>query len=150
MGADMVDASPLITSRLVISSFEELRAIESFGLTGSWGWTFATNTQVWSPGFYRILGLDEARFPPSYELFRSLVHPDDQPEIASAAQLVQDGIVRDSIVRVIRPDRTLRILHSRCEIYFTPDGRPRGAAGLVLDVTDREQLARAQTAERRR
>ncbi len=33
---------------------------------------------------------------------------------------------------------------SRGEVYVAPDGRPRGAAWSMLDVTDRDLLARAQ------
>ncbi|WP_336485565.1 PAS domain-containing protein [Methylobacterium nigriterrae] len=140
-----MNAPPNIQS-FAFSSREFLRLIESYGLTGNWGWTFATNEHVWSAGFYRLLGLEPRTVRPSYELFLGLVHPEDRPEIETSAQIMQQGLLQDHTFRVIRPDGSIRILSGRSEIYFAPDGRPRGAAGMVLDITDREALARLQAA----
>ncbi|MGX7707434.1 PAS domain-containing protein [Methylobacterium sp. Gmos1] len=124
--------------------------LEIHGLTGSWGWTFATDEHVWSPGLYRLLGLDPGAIRPSYANLLALVHPDDRLDLATTAQAIQSGTLPDCTVRVIRPDGSLRILSLRGEIYHDPDGRPRAAAGTVLDVTDRERLAAVQAEERRR
>ncbi|WP_407524425.1 PAS domain-containing protein [Methylobacterium oryzisoli] len=139
-----------MTTESPFSPGDFLRLLESVGLTGTWGWTFATHEFVWSPGYFRLLGLDPSRTRPSYELFLSLVHPDDRPEIETAAQVMQEGSLRDRTVRVIRPDGSMRILLGRSEIFVSDSGRPRAAAGVVLDVTDREQLARAVRAEEQR
>ncbi|MDN3626410.1 PAS domain-containing protein [Methylobacterium isbiliense] len=127
-----------------------LRLLEGVGLTGTWGWTFATNELVWSPGYFRLLGLDPSTTRASYDLYLSLVHPDDRHEIETSAQVMQEGSLRDRTVRVIRPDGSMRILLGRSEIFVSDDGRPRAAAGIVLDVTDREQLARSVRAEEQR
>lgn len=127
-----------------------LRLLEGVGLTGTWGWTFATNEVVWSPGYFRLLGLDPSTTRASYDLFLSLVHPDDRHEIETSAQVMQEGSLRDRTVRVIRPDGSMRILLGRSEIFVSDDGRPRAAAGVALDVTDREQLARSVRAEEQR
>ncbi|GJD48575.1 hypothetical protein OPKNFCMD_1297 [Methylobacterium crusticola] len=146
----MASDPPEVTAPLdlAFSSREFLRLLEGLGLTGNWGWTFATDAHVWSPGLYRLLGLDPGAVRPSYELFLSLVDPEDRLAIESAAQ-VREGLLSDHTIRVIRPDGAARILSCRGEAYFAPDGSPRGAAGIVLDVTDRERLAAAQAAERR-
>ncbi|MGU3538841.1 PAS domain-containing protein [Methylobacterium sp. A54F] len=135
---------------LAFSSAERLRLLESFGLIGSWGWTFATDEHAWSPGLYRLLGLEPGLVRPSYERFLALVHPEDRRALATTAQMIQGGMPGEHTLRVIRPAGDVRTLSTWVETYFTPDGRPRGAAGVVLDVTDRDVLARAQAAERRR
>jgi PAS domain S-box-containing protein len=140
--------APMHAPGTAFSSREYLRLLETMGLTGNWGWAFAADMQVWSPGLYRLLGLDPTLVQPSYGLMLSLVHSEDQPAMESPAQLMQEGLLRDHTFRVIRPDGSIRILSSRAEIYFAPDGRPRGAAGMILDVTDRERLARAQASGR--
>jgi PAS domain S-box-containing protein len=136
-----------MTTETPFSPGDFLRLLESVGLTGTWGWTFATRELVWSPGYFRLLGLDPSRTRPSYDLFLSLVHPEDRHEMETAAQVMQEGSLRDRTVRVIRPDGSMRILLGRSEIFVSDNGRPRAAAGVVLDVTDREQLARAVRAE---
>ncbi|KAB1075148.1 helix-turn-helix domain-containing protein [Methylobacterium planeticum] len=139
----------LTPSALPYSSRALLRLIEGAGLTGNWGWNFATNEHVWSPGLFRLLGLEPGMVPPSYDLFLHLVHPEDRASLETGAQM-RDGLARNATVRVIRPDGTMRLLSIQTEIYVAPDGRPQAAAGTVLDITDREALARAQAAERRR
>jgi PAS domain S-box-containing protein len=126
------------------SSREFLRLIENYGLTGTWGWSFATNTQIWSPGLYRLLGLQPDIVDPSYALLLSLVHPDDRAGLDTPDQIRQFGTLRSHSFRVIRPDGSMRILSSRGETYRTADGRPFAAAGIVLDVTGEKQRERAQ------
>ncbi|HEV7438616.1 MAG TPA: PAS domain-containing protein [Methylobacterium sp.] len=142
--------APMHAAGTAFSSREYLRLLETMGLTGNWGWAFATDMQVWSPGLYRLLGLDPTLVQPSYGLMLSLVHPEDQPAMESPAQVMQEGLLRNHTFRVIRPDGSIRILSSQGEIYFTPDGRPRGAAGIILDVSEREKLARINALEKQR
>ncbi|MDR7039124.1 DNA-binding XRE family transcriptional regulator [Methylobacterium sp. BE186] len=135
---------------LAFSPEEYLRLIESLGLTGTWTWTFATNEQTWSPGLYRILGMEPSLVRPSYDLFRSLVHPEDRSMLESVVEVMHLGCLTDHTVRVQRPDGGSRTLSCRGEVLFSPDGRPRSASGLVLDITNPDRLARAQAAERQR
>ncbi|WP_170267591.1 PAS domain-containing protein [Methylobacterium oxalidis] len=137
-------------ARLAFSSSEMLRMLEGLGLTGTWSWCFGSGNQTWSLGLHRILGLEPGSVRPSYALFLSLVHPEDRAEIETVADVSREGLLRDHRVRAIRPDGSIRLLSTRGEIYISPTGRPLGAAGTVLDVTEEDRLARAQAAERRR
>ncbi|KMO44940.1 hypothetical protein VQ03_00615 [Methylobacterium tarhaniae] len=127
-----------------------LRLTENAGLTGNWGWVFASDRQTWSPGLFRLLGLDPLSVQPSYELLTDLVHPDDRPSLASAADLRQGHALPGREIRIVRPDGTLRTLTMRTELHMTPEGRPQAAAGLVLDVTDPAALMRLRRADQRR
>ncbi|GJE03745.1 PAS domain-containing protein [Methylobacterium isbiliense] len=142
----MVNAllQPLTRDDLAFSSDDFLRLLESIGLTGIWGWRFAGDEHRWTAGLLRILGLEPGEMRPGYESFLRLVHPEDRAAFGCAAQIRQQGLVRDATFRVIRPNGALRTLTSRGAVYVAPDGRPRGAAWTVLDVTDRDLLARAQ------
>lgn len=132
------------------SSSDFLQLLESIGLTGTWGWTFATGEQVWSPGLFRMLGLAVGETTPSYERLIQFVHPEDQDRLERADDVRIEGMLGAHTVRVLRPDGALRILSLRGTVYHTPEGRPRSAAGIVLDVTDREQMAASLRMERRR
>lgn len=135
---------------LRFSSRHFLRLIESHGLTGTWGWRFADDHHVWSMGLFHILGLDPQTTAPSYGLLTSLIHPEDRDSVETAAEVIQGAAPADRTVRITCPDRSIRILSTRGEVYHAPDGRPVGAAGIILDVTDRERLIRARAAEQRR
>ncbi|GJD50435.1 hypothetical protein OPKNFCMD_3174 [Methylobacterium crusticola] len=137
-------------ANLAFSSREFLRLIERHGLAGTWGWTFATDRHVWSEGLYRLLGIGPGDVRPSYGGLRTFVHPEDRPGLETALQVMQEGALREHTVRVIRPDGSLRVVVSRGRVGVAPDGRPQRAAGVLLDITDRGLLARAQAAERQR
>lgn len=133
-----------------IMPHEILRMVEGFGLTGTWSWTFATNRHVWSPGLFRILGLEPTSARAEYGLLFALVHPEDRDSITSTSELLQTGQMIQQTFRIIRPDGTLRTVMSRGEVVMAPDGCPLQAMGVLIDVSDREMLARAQAADRRR
>ncbi|WP_191970008.1 PAS domain-containing protein [Methylobacterium planeticum] len=127
-----------------------LHRVESFGLTGNWGWTFATGALVWSPGVHRLLGLELGTVRPSGEAFLAAVHPGDRDAVARAFAAMREGILSDQRFRLIPRDGAERTLLGHSETYHAPDGRPIGAAGLVIDITDRERIGLARTVERRR
>ncbi|MGX7704031.1 PAS domain-containing protein [Methylobacterium sp. Gmos1] len=132
-----------------LSSADFMRLIEAFGLTGAWRWDFVTGRQVWSAGLYRLLGLPEGE-PASYERLIGLVHPADRDGLEDSGQIVQAGILGSHTVRLIRPDGTTRTVVSRGEVFFSPEGRPVAATGVLLDVTDRERLAEMHRLEQQR
>ena len=138
----------LSAETLAFSSREFLRLIERIGLTGTWGWAFATHEQVWSPGVFHILGLEPGFVHPSYALLCSLVHPEDRAVLDTEAEMRWDGLPRNHTVRILRPDGSVRIVECRSEVFVGPDGRPRAARGLLLDVTDQERLNQVLARER--
>ncbi|MCJ2134126.1 PAS domain-containing protein [Methylobacterium sp. J-026] len=137
-------------SALTFSSGEFLTITEGRGISGAWSWVFAGGEQVWSPGFYRLLGLVPNAAKAHYELLLSLVHPDDRPLMPSLADVWQGHVPREAIVRVLRPNGTQRTLSLTMEMRFSAEGRPVAVNGTALDVSDREQLAHARHEERRR
>ncbi|MCF4127014.1 PAS domain-containing protein [Methylobacterium sp. SyP6R] len=127
-----------------------LRTIEDYGLAGGWHWTFTSGEQRWSPGFFRLLGLDPSVVTARYDLFVELLHPDDRVQLASPSEVVQGHVSPRATVRLIRPGGELRVLSVLSELRVSAEGRPLSLSGVVLDVTDRERLRQAQAAEQRR
>jgi PAS domain S-box-containing protein len=62
----------------------------------------------WDENFYRLVGLDPQKEPPSTETFLAMVHPDDRARMAEARRLMDlGGEPRQSDeYRLIRPDGT--------------------------------------------
>ena len=125
------------------------RLINDLDLLGSWRWDFTTETQVWSNGLFRLLGLNRRTTKPHYGSFASLIHPEDRAALATASEIRHGVALPNARIRIIRPDGTIRTLDSRTEIRWTPDGRPRMADGVVIDITNPHALARAHLIERR-
>ncbi|MCK2052517.1 PAS domain-containing protein [Methylobacterium sp. 37f] len=135
---------------LVFSSGQFLNLIESQGVTGTWGWRFADNQHVWSPGLFHVVGLDAQSTRPSYDRLVGLIHPEDRERVQTSFDLIHGVTLGQQTLRVLRPDNTIRVVSARTEIYLGADGRPRGAAGVVLDVTDQERLREARITEQQR
>lgn len=135
---------------LTFSAGEFLTITESRGVSGAWSWILAGGEQIWSPGFYRLLGLVPNATKASYDLLLSLVHPDDRHRLPPLADVREGQVPREVIVRVIRPNGTQRTLSLTMEARFSAEGRPVAVSGTALDVSDREHLVGARHHERRR
>lgn len=127
-----------------------LRALDGSGVVGYWRWVFATNEHVWSIGLYRLLGLVPNEVEPSYARLLDCVHPEDRARLETVAGLAGGANFRDCKVRVMGADGKERIFNCRGQIQVRPDGRPRLAIGIVLDVSSQEFLRRILAAEKHR
>ena len=127
-------------------TLELLEEAETIAQLGSW--TFDTTTQrtTWSPGLYRILGLDPGT-PPSADRFISIVHPDEREKITETfRQSLEGSWTKEVEVRFMRPSGEIRQALIRTIPVKDPNGRIVEFRGTILDTTDRtalaEQLAR--------
>ena len=93
---------------------------------------------IWSAEFYRILGLDPS-LTASSDLFLSVVHQDDLPELAAAWQAaITAGATVDIGYRIIRADNgQLRSVRARLQPGPGIGPQVPLLAGTLLDETDR-------------
>jgi PAS domain S-box-containing protein len=90
----------------------------------------------WSDETYRIFGL-----VPGIEIvhqhFRDAIHPDDREQVASSTRT---GIARggrfEKEYRIVRPDGTVRVIHSWTNVEADVGGRPARLLGTCQDVTE--------------
>lgn len=109
---------------------------------GCWEWDVVNGTTSWSDELYRILGLEPASVPPSYNGFLERVHPEDRDAVK---HVIRDALrKRQSIIshycRVVRPDGTLRTIHGQGEVILDDSGRLVSVIGTSHDVTDRRKM----------
>ena len=71
----------------------------------------------------------------------SLIHPEDRPRVAeaAAAALLPGGPRYDVEYRVLRPDGTVRIVHSQGDVTWDESGRPLRQFGVLQDITELRQ-----------
>ena len=130
--------------------------------TGSGVWIVGTGEVSWSHEAYRIYGFDSAQIAPSPELFFRIVHPDDLAYVQQTFdRLLRDHCPCEIDFRVVRPDGSVRYIHSVCQPTLNASGEVAEVSGTVLDVTERRQaeeerarllrrIMAAQEEERRR
>jgi DNA-binding CsgD family transcriptional regulator len=101
-------------------------------MTATWAWLPASDTVVWSPNFFRLLGHEPGAFQPTQERFAEQIHPLDLGHVDRLRPTSYP-----SEYRVIRPDDTIRFFHSAPAAH-----RPAGHGlderwvGVVQDLTD--------------
>lgn len=124
---------------------EEIERVANLGI---WTWDPREPTAWWSPPLYAIYGLDPAAHVPTYEDYLARVHPDDRARVAAATEAaVEDHVSYSHDERILRPDGTMRYLHTWAHAETDREGNLVRLFGVCQDVTDRvraaEELARS-------
>jgi PAS domain S-box-containing protein len=113
---------------------DTLRFIEEKGGVGLWSWNLKSQKMQWSPGFFRLLGLEPNSAEPSYALLQTMVHPDDRRLPGEIEHLMSEGGIFEREFRIFRRDGRVRWILSRGEVLVDQTGRPSNAIGVVLDI----------------
>jgi PAS domain S-box-containing protein len=100
---------------------EELRRSEAYlaeserlSHTGSWAWNVSTGELFWSKEHFRILGLDPSSKTPSVTEALHIIHPQDRSYVQQALEkALRNRSDFEADCRVVRPDGTIRYIHSR-------------------------------------
>jgi PAS domain S-box-containing protein len=117
-------------------------AAEELGEMGAWQCDLRTGGTVWSPGMYRILGLEPQSSALSDEALLDHVHPDDRARIAALLAGIEhapEALADDRPIvefRVLRQDGSIRDIRARGHFERDAHGRRIRWVGSVQDVTD--------------
>src|SRR5215468_872516 len=127
------------TARLLASEQRRTVALAA-GQMGSWDWDVTTGECVWDPGQYRIFGVDQDGFKPTFESIRSFIHPEDVERIRTMMEA--DFGERNTFqteARILRPNGDMR--WCICAAATTRDGEGRvvRVGGVTIDITDRKE-----------
>ena len=115
---------------------------EQMAHLGSWDWDIERNETRQSDEAYRILGL-EPFTPMNYDRFLPLVHPDDRAAFIRSVTDVLEGKPLDIEFRIVRPDGSVRYVHSIARVTFDISGRPMRMMGTIHDITDSVKVKEA-------
>jgi PAS domain S-box-containing protein len=108
---------------------------------GSYEWDLRTKTVRRSQELCRIFGVHPAEFEPTYEGYLTRIHPEDRSTTKAAIDLAfRNGQPFDFEERIVRPDGSIRMLHSQGQWTFDDDHRPIKLVGICQDITERKQV----------
>ena len=98
----------------------------------------------WSAETFRIVGLDPAQEKLSLQEYRTrVVHPDDEARVRAALdRTINEGARYDIEYRIVRPNGTIRHVHSVAEPVLGPDQKVIQVIGALQDITERRELER--------
>jgi PAS domain S-box-containing protein len=110
---------------------------------GLWDWDLVTGEVYYSPGYLRMLGYAPGEFSPTYEAWRSRVHPDDIAETERALAEHQAGRTEQYGVefRFKTKSGTWRWILARGKVVQRDThGNVTRMVGTHTDITERKQV----------
>ncbi len=123
-----------------------LERSESIAHVGSWEITFAEGDRRqpsslrWSDEHYRIFGHEPGSVEPTQALFHQAIHPEDRENIRAITSAgLERGEPFEKEYRIVRPDGTVRVVHSWARFERDAAGRLQRMLGTSQDVTERKR-----------
>ncbi|BCG45856.1 Putative PAS/PAC sensor protein [Citrifermentans bremense] len=111
---------------------------------GNWDWDLCSNALSWSEEMYRIFGMDQTEFTPSYEWFLQTVHPQDLERVVRS---INDAIYNSKPYqldyRIMLPSGAVRTLSASAEVTYDAQGTPLRMVGTNQDITWRIEAEEA-------
>jgi PAS domain S-box-containing protein len=118
----------------------QLKEAQRLAHIGNWEWDIVNNKITWSDELFRIYGLTPGEFEASYEHYLRTIHPDERERINKIVlEAFRNHQPFDFYHRIVRPDRTIRILHGRGEVFVNDKKEPVSMVGTAQDVTEIKQ-----------
>jgi two-component system, cell cycle sensor histidine kinase and response regulator CckA len=116
----------------------------SVGEIGVWDWNIVTGKLIWNDEVYKILGLAAEGLEPSFEMFMSLVHPDDRkPFSDSVTDALQGKRPFNCEYRVLPSNGKVRVCHAIGNVTLDESGKAVRMMGTFQDITERTRAENA-------
>ncbi|RFP21526.1 PAS domain-containing sensor histidine kinase [Duganella sp. BJB488] len=128
----------LMDSRFVAmhASEERLQIASSAAAIGIWDWNILTDEVVWDEQMYRLHGIEGRKVARPFELWRSMMHPDDAiPTEALLRQALEGTAEFDVEFRVVWADGSVHYIKGDAMIFRDAEGHPARMVGVNYDVT---------------
>jgi len=137
------------TEDLLRSSEANLKEAQKITHFGSWKHNIRSGKLFWSDEVFRIFELNPDRANPSYDLFLSIVHPDD---IELVNHTYKDSIANKTTYdvehRIKLKEGKIKLVREHGKTFYDENGEPLRSTGTIQDVTEirskEEQLKRSQ------
>ncbi len=123
---------------------ERLNEAQQVGMIGSWEWNLKTDQVWWSDETYRIFGVTQKDFVPSFKAKRKFIHPDDLTFYDKLFEhSLQTGEPLDFDVRLVTRDGVLKYCNAKGHVVYNEAGQPFYFIGTILDITERKRAEEA-------
>jgi PAS domain S-box-containing protein len=119
---------------------------------GTWEWNIGSNAVIWSAQQYSNFGLDpETAGPVTYEMSRSLIHPEDREHVDAALAAAISGQSPLSLKfritiddpRQSRPGPQVHWISAKGRVIRDARGTPTQMVGVSIDITEQQNALNA-------
>jgi PAS domain S-box-containing protein len=127
----------------VARSEARLEEAQRIAHVGNWEWEVAQDRVRWSDELHDIYGLEVGHFAGTYDAFLERVLPEDREHTRAVVfDAFRNAKPFEYDHRIVRPDRSVRMLHTRGAVMTDDHGRVVRMAGACWDITERWQAQR--------
>ena len=120
---------------------EELNEAQRLASIGSWEWDILADRRTFSDELRSIYGFEGEDWSLPESAFSEAVHPDDRARRSAAVDAALNGGSPYNVeFRIIRPDKSVRFVHSRGRLIYDEAGKPSFMFGMAQDITERKQV----------
>ena len=120
-------------------SESSLRNAQKIAKMSSWEWDKVTQKINWSGSYLTISGFKSTKVEPSFELFRSRIHPDDVHFFDEMyAKVLKDKTPLGFEIRLMHPDGTIKWIQNNLSPVIEDDKLVK-LKGVIIDINDRKQ-----------
>ena len=124
-------------------SEQKLRLALNAAEQGTWEWDITANKLNYSEKTKALFGLG-ADASMTFELFYSLLYPDDQDRIRMGfLSIMNHGGLFHEDMRVVWPDKTVHWVESSGELYLSEKDEPLRMTGVMRDITQYKEAEEA-------
>ncbi|MFZ4570632.1 MAG: PAS domain-containing hybrid sensor histidine kinase/response regulator [Bacteroidales bacterium] len=133
-----------ITDRKLAEEFlkeseSSLNEAQNIGKIGSWQLDLINNKVKWSKNCFVIYGLEPYEIEPSFEYFKSRVHPDDLHIIDESFENISKfKEPNNTEIRILLPDGNFKWLQNNM-VPIVIEDKLVALKGIHIDITDRKQ-----------
>jgi two-component system sensor histidine kinase UhpB len=120
----------------------ELNEAQRLASIGSWEWDILADGVTCSNEVRRIYGFEGEDQNSPNRPFSEFIHPDDRARRSAAIDAaLTGGPPYDLEFRIIRPDKSVRFVHSRGQLICDEAGKIVRMLGMTQDITGRKRAA---------
>ncbi len=121
-------------------SERRLKMAQEASGAGVWDWDIPSGKIEWSRELFILFGLDPDKDKPSFDIWNSVLHPDDKATANSRIEYsIKQGTRLDSDYRIVLPDGTERWIKALGNTKYDDTGKPLRMSGICLDISERKK-----------
>jgi PAS domain S-box-containing protein len=123
----------------LVENESSLRNAQVIAQMGSWERDMVTQKTKWSNNYFTIIGFKPNEVEPTFELYRSRIHPDDVHFLdESLDNLMKDKKPNSFELRLIQPDGSFKWIQNNISPIVEDDKLVK-LEGAIIDITKRKQ-----------
>jgi len=128
----------------LLESESRLRLAQVSAGAGIWDWNMSAGKIEWSEDLFRLFGLDPRKSDASFDLWRSLVYPDDRLVAERRIETAIDNHTSlASEYRIVLPSGEVRWINALGNTTYYSNGKPQRMSGICIDITERKWVEEA-------